>query len=383
MRLVSPKEHKGHDNNTKALGVIFVPFVLFVANLAICGAANLPPVSNPSRGQPATEIRCFAGHTDSVWSAAFSPDGLQAISASYDRTLRLWDVGTGRELRRFEGHTGPVLSVAYSRDGRFAVSGSADETVRVWDIASGQASRVFRGHRGAVNAVAVSPDGGTVISGGADRILRLWDPANGKEKRTLSGHSAWVWSVAFSPDGKRILSASADRTMRLWDAKTGKEVRTFGGHYRAVTSVAFSSDSKWALSGSADASVRVWDVGGSGQLLRRLIGHKGPVYAVAFAGLRKKGTRSHGESARFVLSAGADQSLRLWDLGDEQTIENRRRHGYENSWPPEAADKENLLCRFVGHTDAVYSIALSSDGRTVLSGGRDATLRLWELPGGP
>lgn len=389
---VHHKGHKGHKGSTKALCAFFVLFVSFVVAPGEHQAANAARSPFEAR-LAATEIRRFTGHTDSVWSVAFSPDGQQAISASYDRTLRLWDVATARELRRFEGHTGPVLSVAFSRDGHHVVSGSTDQTVRLWDVAGVQEIRMLKGHRGPVNAVAFSPDGKTVVSGGADRILRLWDRASGTEKRTLTGHSDWVWSVAFSPDGRRILSGSADRTMRLWDVKTGKEVRTFGGHYLAVTSVAFSADGKWALSGSADASLRLWDVGGSGQLTRRLIGHRGPVYAVAFAPLWKKTASkvqspfsqsvSKAESARYALSAGADKTLRLWDLGDEPSIEKRRRHGYENGWPPEAAGTESLLRRFLGHTDAVYGIALAPDGRTVLSGGKDGTLRLWELPGGP
>ena len=203
------------------------------------------------------------------------------------------------------------------------VSGSADQTVRLWDVASGKAIRVLHGHRGAVNAVALSLDGGTILSGGADRILRLWERASGKEKHTLAGHGDWIWSVAFSPSGNRVLSGSADRTMRLWDVKTGKEVRTFGGHYLAVTSVAFSSDGKWALSGSADASVRLWDVGGSGQLLPRLIGHKGPVYAVAFVGGAKKGTvPSRAGSARYAMSAGADKSLHYGTSATNQASRN-------------------------------------------------------------
>jgi WD40 repeat protein len=377
--------HQGHKESPRPRGVVFVLLVpLVVDPIAEHQGANAP--GSP----PATELRRFTGHTDSVWSVAFSPDGQQAISGSYDRTLRLWDVATGRELRRFEGHTGAVLSVAFSKGGQVVVSGSADQTVRIWDVASGKEVRVLHGHQGAVNAVALSPDGRMVLSGGADRVLRLWDRASGAEKRRLKGHGDWVWSAAFSPDGKRALSGSADRTMKLWDVKTGKEVRTFGGHYGAVTSVAFSPDGKRALSGSADGSVRLWDVGGSGQLLRRLVGHKGPVYTVAFVRPGKKMTvplSSKGQSpfsqagpARYALSAGADKTLRLWDLGDEQSIEDRRRRGYENGWPPEARGEENLVRRFVGHTAAVYSIALSPDGHTALSGGRDTTLRLWVLP---
>src|SRR5438132_11891835 len=93
--------------------------------MRIATAASPAPVPPGDKKQvPATQTRRLGGHTDAVWSVAFSPNGQQAVSGSYDQTLRLWDVGTGHELQRFEGHTGAVLSVAFSTDGRFVVSGS-------------------------------------------------------------------------------------------------------------------------------------------------------------------------------------------------------------------------------------------------------------------
>jgi len=105
----------------------------------------------------------------------------------------------------------------------------------------------------------------------------------------------------------------------------------------------------------------------SGQLVRRFLGHKGPVYAVTFT-----------RNPRYALSGGADNTLCLWDLGDNQNVDNRRRPETDG-WPPEAVPNENLARRFQGHTAAVYGVACSADGRTALSAGRDATLRLFVL----
>ncbi len=85
------------------------------------------------------------------------------------------------------------------------------------------------------------------------------------------------------------------------------------------------------------------------------------------------------EKGPFAMSGGADKSLRLWDLAEDQHAQNRQPYEHDNGWPLEAVANEKLLRRFEGHTDAVYSMAVSPDGRTVLSGGRDACLRLWEL----
>ncbi|HXG09523.1 MAG TPA: WD40 repeat domain-containing serine/threonine-protein kinase, partial [Gemmataceae bacterium] len=153
------------------------------------------------------EVRRFTGHTDGVSSVAFSPDGRYALSGSWDQTLRLWKVATGKEVRRFTGHTDWVNSVAFSPDGRYALSASWDKTLRLWEVAMGQEVHHFEGHTGPVNSVAFSPDGRYALSGSADQTLRLWEAATGQEVRRFTGHTGGVNSVAFSPDGRYALSA--------------------------------------------------------------------------------------------------------------------------------------------------------------------------------
>jgi len=92
-----------------------------------------------------------------------------------DKTIRLWEVTTGKELRRFEGHSSWVTSVAFSPDGRYILSGSKDKTLKLWEVSTGRELRRFEGHSDSVNSVAFSPDGRYILSGSSDSTIRLWE----------------------------------------------------------------------------------------------------------------------------------------------------------------------------------------------------------------
>ncbi|KAE8446724.1 hypothetical protein EG329_011768 [Mollisiaceae sp. DMI_Dod_QoI] len=160
----------------------------------------------------ATYISTLEGHTKSVSSAAFSPDGTQVVSGSRDQTVRLWDTATGALLQTLKGHTGP------------------DRTVRLWDTATGALLQTLKGHTDPVSSTAFSPDGTQVVFGSRDRTVRLWDTATRALLQTLKGHTAPVSSAAFSPDGTQVVSGSRDQTMLLWDTATGALLQTLKGH---------------------------------------------------------------------------------------------------------------------------------------------------------
>ena len=291
----------------------------------------------------AVQMGMLTGHTGTVRSVAFAPDGRSALSGSDDKTLRFWDlVADDSPVRTFTGHASYVYSVAFAPDGRTALSGSADKTLRLWDLANGSTIRTFRGHTDRVTWVAISPDGRTALSGSSDKTLRLWDLASGRTVRTFMGHTDVILSVAFAPDGRTALSGSADKTLRLWDLANGSTARTFTGHNSSVESVAFAPDGRTALSGSFDRTLRLWDLA-NGSTARTFTGHNSSVDSVAFA-----------PDGRSALSGSDDKTLRLWDLANGSTIDT-----------------------FTGHTDDVDSVAFAPDGRTALSGSADKTLILW------
>ena len=128
-------------------------------------------------------------------------------------------------IRTFNGHSSSVDAVSMSEDGKLAISGSWDNTLILWDVATGRRIRTFSGHSGSVNAVSMSGDGKLVISGSLDKTLILWDVATGRRIRTFSGHSDLVRAVSMSEDGKLVISGSYDGTLILWDVATGRILR--------------------------------------------------------------------------------------------------------------------------------------------------------------
>ena len=320
------------------------------------------------------ETLTLKGHTNGANSLAFSPDGTQLASASYDKTVKVWDVApgetpilkggvqcvafspdgtrlatlsetqrsevkvwdaaTGQETLTLEGHTNSVNSVAFNRDGTRLASASADKTIKVWDAVTGHETLTLEGHADWVRSVVFSPNGKHLASASDDKTIKVWDAATGQETLTLRGHTSVVWGVAFSPDGTRLASASGDHTLKMWDVATGQETLTLRGHTDQVSTVVFSLDGTQMASASYDKTVKLWNAA-TGQEMLTLKGHTNSVNSVVFS-----------PDATRLASASMDGSVKLWDA---------------------ATGQETLT--FKGHTGGVTSVSFSPDGTRLACAG--------------
>ena len=158
------------------------------------------------------------------------------------------------------GHTGSVNSVAWHADGKLALSGSHDRTVRVWEVESGKCERVLKAHTDSVNSVAWHANGKHALSGSDDRTVRVWEVESGKCERVLEGHTGSIMSVAWRGDGKLALSGSGDKTVRVWEVESGKCERVLVGHTGGINNVAWHADGKLARSGAFNGVWHSWDL---------------------------------------------------------------------------------------------------------------------------
>ncbi|MYC14008.1 MAG: hypothetical protein F4Y39_09815 [Gemmatimonadetes bacterium] len=196
-----------------------------------------------------------------VWSMTFSPDGAIFAYVSWS-DVRLWNVATRRAISVLQGHTSIITSIAFSPDGKTLVSGSWDATIKLWDVATGRNVATFEQDQ-SVSSVAYSPDGTILAFGASDSTIRLLNISTGETIATiLGGDSGNTWDVyvAYSPDGTILASGSSDRVVKIWDVATKKNIATLKGHTNRVFSLAFSPDGTTLVSGSEDRTVKLWDM---------------------------------------------------------------------------------------------------------------------------
>jgi WD40 repeat protein len=297
-----------------------------------------------------------------------------------------YSVGASMTL---EGHTGPVTAVAFSPDGSVAISASADDSLILWDITQGALLGRLAGHTDDVLSVAFSPDGQTILSGSADDTLILWHVASQTPLRTYSGHSGDVQSVAFSPDGQTILSGSADTSLRLWDATAAQELRRFDGHLAPISHVAFNRNGQTIVSGDKADRLCEWQAATGEQMtcIQPTASHG--IFSFAITpdqNIVVVGAGGYGPEIRIVnLDSGAVEAYPTGHTGGNTKVALSRdgrfmvSGTYDNSLILWDLTGRLILHRLLGHAGDVTAVAISPDEWVILSGSADHTLRLWEV----
>lgn len=337
--------------------------------------------------QSGHQLKTFAGHSKGVTFASFSPDDKQLLSASYDRTVRLWSVESGH-VATFAGHRDEVYIAVFSPDGQTIASGDASGTVILWDTQKHVRIKSFVAQTGAVAALAFSPEGRTVASGGADGVVKIWDAQDGTFIRQLKGNLDQVNSLAFSPDGKTLVSGSFDGMVRAWSLDNHSENgRLVGKHGSKVWRIAFFPDGKEVIAGDDAGIIREWEIR-SGRLIRAwgsLEGQVGSANGVAVS-----------TDGQFIVATGSGSLLRVWNAQDPHALSCLGSVGTVSALAVSndgvavlgsgdgalsAVDlvSDKILWKVRAHDAPVRSVCISADGRIVLSIGSDGSLKVWDL----
>jgi len=358
------------------------------------------------------QLGSLTGHTENINAIIITPDETRAISASNDRTLKVWDIDNRTELFTLSGHKGRITSVALLPDGKRVISASADGTLKIWSIEEkGEALQTF--HAGiptspettespwlnnvneGITAMTVTPDGKyAIVALFNEKTLRVWDLETNTQKFTIHKSTDWVNALAITPNGKRLISASDffEKSLKIFALESGKELFTIEGHSRAIQAVAIAPDGQKLISASEDTTLKIWDLE-TMELLHTLSGHTDAVSSVVIT--------PDGQRA---ISGSSDGTVRVWDIQTGRELDNFGGNTSSEITALAIAPKKQLVifaednilkiwslenhAKFIsqlyqqGHTKAATTVAITPDGQRAISGSDDHTLKVWNLDTG-
>lgn len=318
------------------------------------GTTHAQPMLEP---QPLSNTRFIGSrHTSRVTSVAWSARGTRIVSASYDKTVRIWEANSGVNILTYQGHWDRVLSAAWSPDGNLVASAGNDGTIQIWDPMNANLVLTYREHVHPVLALSWSPDGKRIASSCEDKTVRVWDTITGQTLYLHNGHGGRVLTLGWSPDGKYIASAGEDKLVHIWSTqreKTGfftawlshsRGQFTYRGHFGRVNALAWSPNGQRLATVGSDKTLQVWDVITG----KKYFVHRNPSSTITCV--------SWSYDGRYLATGANDKLVQVWD-----TI------------------TRNSVTIYAGHTGYVTSVSWAPDGKQLVSAGVDHTIHVWHV----
>jgi len=307
-----------------------------------------------SAPQSSSALLTYSGHTDYVYSVAWSPDGKYIASGSQDGTAHIWNADNGQRLFSYRSNIQPAQSddwankVTWSPDNKMIAIAFNDGTVQVVEVSDDKGLARYTNSDGTIPgpgfaAASWSPDGKYVAAGNMDDKIYVYEVASGKIVTTYAEHTDFISAVAWSHDGKRVASGAWDSQVKVWDPLSGQTLLNYKGHHDNLRSVAWSPDDTRIVSGGWDGTAQVWD---------SVSGHTLITYTKHVGGMVNAVAWSH--RGRYIASGGNDVQTHVWE-----------------------ADTGNLVHSYA--SAQIYGVAWSPDDTRIVTAGYNKLAQVWHV----
>lgn len=317
-------------------------------------------ITQQSRPQPNTLYVCN-GHSSRITALAWSPDGKRIASASYDKTVQLWNASNGQHLLTYRSHLQRVYALAWSPDSTRIVSGGDDIKILLWDADTGKTLSIFSGHNAPVRAIAWSPMGNTIASAGEDALVQVWDAGTCNVLHVHRNHTGIVNALSWSPDSKYLVSGGTDKEVLVSAALPDQQKRSIfrtiflstnpiqkrlSGQAGHINALSWSPDGHYIAGAGSNSQLIIWSALTGATTFSHRSSNGGLKNAIIWS-----------PSGNYFASGGNDKMVQVWNLATQQPT-----------------------FTYYGHSKHVMALAWSPDKTRIASAGVDYTVQIWKLP---
>ncbi|XP_042046375.1 protein pleiotropic regulatory locus 1-like [Salvia splendens] len=299
---------------------------------------------------PWKNYRVISGHLGWVRSVAIDPSNTWFCTGSADRTIKIWDLASGRLKLTLTGHIDQVRGLAVSNKHTYMFSAGDDKLVKCWDLEQNKVIRSYHGHLSGVYCLALHPTIDILLTGGRDSVCRVWDIRSKAQIRTLPGHDNTVCSVFTRPTDPQVITGSHDSTIKLWDLRTGKTMSTLTHHKKSVRAMAPHPTEDCFVSASAE-NIKKFRLP-RGEFMHNMLSQQKTI--INAAAVNEEGV---------LATAGDNGSLWFWDWNSGHNFQQAQTIVQPGSLESEAG---------------IYSIMYDLTGSRLITCEADKTIKMWK-----